>query len=153
MDKVKINVLQAFRLLTEGDPVMLAHGLQGVRDFTPGVHEVEAPIAAHWFVKANCGPLPDSEPAGEPVQADDTVSRALDNFVAAVTAGEVAPEVVPELTPEPAAPEAADVVQTVVDAPEAESAPVEAEQTAEPSPEPEPAPAPSRTTTRARTTK
>ncbi len=143
MDKVKINVLQAFRLLTEGDPVMLAHGLQGVRDFTPGIHEVEQPIAAHWFVKANCGPLPESGLAAEVAPADDTVSRALDNFVAAVTAGEVA-SVEPESQPE-----ADEVVQTSAAEPEQAPQPAEVEQPAEPSP----APVAARTAARARTTK
>ena len=148
MDKVKINVLQAFRLLTEGDPVMLAHGLQGVRDFTPGVHEVEQAIAAHWFVQANCGPLPAPEPAAEVSTADGTVSRALDNFVAAVTAGEVA-SVEAESQLESDAPVPDEVVQTSTAEPEQAPEPAEVEQPAEPGP----APVPSRTATRARTTK
>lgn len=101
MDLVKINLSRPVRLQLEGDPVLLGHGLQGVRLMPEGVQEVEQPIADHWFVKAHCVPLPEPDPV-------ETTSQALDNFVAAVTAGELAEQ------PAEAEPVAADaeVVQT-----------------------------------------
>lgn len=101
MDLVKINLSRPVRLQLEGDPVLLGHGLQGVRLMPEGVQEVEQPIADHWFVKAHCVPLPEPDPA-------ETTSQALDNFVAAVTVVEVTEQ------PAEAEPVAADaeVVQT-----------------------------------------
>lgn len=82
MDLVKINLSRPVRLQLDGDPILLAHGLQGVRHLPEGVQDVEPAIAEHWFVKAYRVPLPKPDPV-------DTTSQALDNFVAAVTAGEV----------------------------------------------------------------
>lgn len=63
----KINLSRAIRLQLDGDPVMLGHGLQGVRDLPAGVQEVEPEIADHWFVKAHCIPVPET-PVGEPAE-------------------------------------------------------------------------------------
>lgn len=101
MDLVKINLSRPVRLQLDGDPILLAHGLQGVRLLPEGVQEVEPAVAEHWFVKAYTVPLPEPDPA-------ETTSQALDNFVAAVTAGEVPQE---DVAPEPVAADA-EVVQT-----------------------------------------
>ncbi len=56
--KTTIVVHTPFTLRLEGDPVMSAHGLQGVIPFEPGEHEVEQAIADHWFVKHHADPKP-----------------------------------------------------------------------------------------------
>lgn len=66
MAQVTINLSRPIRLnldVDESKRAAQSHGLTDVLDLPAGVQDVDEVVAAHWFVKANCEPLPEAQPA------------------------------------------------------------------------------------------
>ena len=66
MAQVTINLGRPIRVnldVEESKRAAQSHGLTDVLDLPAGVQEVDEAVAAHWFVKAHCEPLPEQQPA------------------------------------------------------------------------------------------
>lgn len=66
MAKVTINLSRHIRVNLDVElskRVDQSHGVTDVLDLPAGVQEVDEAVAAHWFVKAHCEPLPEAQPA------------------------------------------------------------------------------------------
>lgn len=66
MAKVTINLSRPIRVNLDVElskRVDQSHGVTDVLDLPAGVQEVDEAVAAHWFVKAHCEPLPEAPPA------------------------------------------------------------------------------------------
>ena len=66
MAKVTINLSRPIRVNLDVElskRVDQSHGVTDVLDLPAGVQKVDEAVAAHWFVKAHCEPLPEAQPA------------------------------------------------------------------------------------------
>lgn len=66
MAKVTINLSRPIRVNLDVElskRVDQSHGVTDVLELPAGVQEVDEAVAAHWFVKAHCEPLPEAQPA------------------------------------------------------------------------------------------
>lgn len=65
MAKVTINLSRPIRVNLDVElskRVDQSHGVTDVLELPAGVQEVDEAVAAHWFVKAHCEPLPEAPP-------------------------------------------------------------------------------------------